>query len=177
MSELPNTGFNKGLVDPFLPLDVRELLLNVVLRWASVDGAVSRLFASSHALDDVAHADAISALPTSTKIRQIYCIIKPLNKPVGAAINKLKRLYEKRSVTRNLIAHAHCAGRMVSDPDRVVFLEYASRGTGGLIAAHVPLSQLREAIRFGEIMRGEVERIDRIIRDANLPLTGAIASD
>ena len=164
-------------LDPLVSDEMRLVFIDVIMRWASVDGAVSQLFASFHGLDDVTHADDISAHPTSAKLLAIKRQAALSNKPLAAGIGKLKKQYERFAPVRNQIAHSHCAGVMRLDPNRAVFLQYASQGTGGLLVNAIHINEFRETIRFGGHLRDEVERIDRIMRAAGLPQTGAIAPE
>lgn len=159
---------------PEITSEMRSVFIDVIMRWASVDGAVSRLFASFHGLDDITHADDISTHPTSAKLLAIKQQAALSNKPLAAGIGKLKKQYERFAPVRNQIAHSHCAGVMRLDPDRAVFLQYASQGSGGLLVNAIHIDQFRETIRFGQHLRDEVERIDGIMRAAGLPLTGPI---
>ena len=170
----PMGPFEPTDLDPVLSDEMRLVFIDVIMRWASVDGAVSRLFASFHGLDDITHADDISAHPTSAKLLAIKRQAALSNKPLAAGIGKLKKQYEHFAGVRNQIAHCHCAGVMRSDPARAVFLQYASQGSGGLLVNAIHLDDFRETIRFGQYLRDEVERIDGIMRAAGAPLTGPI---
>lgn len=167
--------FDPADLDPELSDAMRLVFIDVIMRWASVDGAVSRLFASFHGLDDITHADEISAHPTTAKLLEIKRTAARSNARLAADIGKLKKNYERFAPVRNQIAHCHCAGVMRSDPDRAVFLQYASRGSGGLLVNAIHIDEFRETIRFGQHLRDEVERIDQIMRASGLPLTGPIA--
>ena len=174
MTKKPMGPFDPADLDPVLSDEMRLVFIDVIMRWASVDGTVSRLFASFHGLDDITHADEISAHPTTLKLREIKTTAARSNARLATDIGKLKKKYERFSPVRNPIAHCHCAGVMRSDPDRAVFLQYASQGSGGLLVNAIHIDEFRETIRFGQHLRDEVERIDRIMRAAGLPLTGPI---
>lgn len=166
MQKIVKGAFRPDDLDRTLTPEIRELFLDVVLRWASVDGAVSQLFASIHGLEDISNADAIGGHPTDWKLRQIQMAARPHAPDLAKVIGKLKKQFERYSDVRNTIAHCHCAGRMKSDPERVVFLRYASAGTGGLIVDAIHMGQFQEAIRFGEHLRRTVEQLDTEIRSA-----------
>lgn len=169
--------FDPADLNPEITAEMRSVFIDVIMRWASVDGAVSRLFASFHGLDDITHADDISSYPTTAKLLAIKRQAARSNKPLAAGISKLKKKYERFAPVRNQIAHSHCAGVLRSDPNRAVFLQYASQGSGGLLVNAIHVDEFRETIRFGQHLRDEVERIDRIMRGAALPLTGEIDPD
>jgi hypothetical protein len=177
MSKKMMGQFDQADLNAEISNEMRSVFIDVIMRWASVDGAVSRLFASFHGLDDIAHADEIGAHPTSAKLLQIKKTAARSNPPLAKDIGRLKKGYEKFSGARNQIAHCHCAGVMWSDPDRAVFLQYASQGSGGLLVNAIHIDEFRETIRFGRYLQDEVERIDQIMRAAGLPLTGAIDPD
>lgn len=166
--------FDQADLKSEITTEMRSVFIDVIMRWASVDGAVSRLFASFHGLDDVAHADDIGAHPTSAKLLQIKRTAARSNAQLAADIGRLKKLYERYASVRNQIAHCHCAGVMRSDPARAVFLQYASKGSGGLLVNAIHIDEFRETARFAQYLRDEVERIDDVMRNAGLPLTGAI---
>lgn len=168
MDKIGKGAFRPDDLDRTLTAEIRELFLDVVMRWASVDGAVSQLFASIHGLEDIPSADAIGGRPTDWKLRQIQITTRPHAPDLAKVIGKLKKQFERYSDVRNTIAHCHCAGRLKSDPERAVFLRYASAGTGGLIVDAIHIEQFQEAIRFGEHLRRTVERLDTDIRGATI---------
>lgn len=69
MHKIVKGAFRPDDLDRALTPEIRELLLDVVMRWASVDGAVSQLFASIHGLADIPNADVIGGHPTDWKLR------------------------------------------------------------------------------------------------------------
>ena len=140
-----------------------KAILQVVFRWATLDGAVSRLYVALHGLNDLESADEVSDQPTSVKLRALQLRMRPEAPTLATAFGRLKRQYEKYTPVRNTIAHCHCVGHLASDPDRAVFMRYRRIGDG-LIVDAIHLDQFKEAVRFGAHLTKIVQRIDDGIR-------------
>jgi len=144
----------------------RDAMLDLILRWASLDGAVSQLYAAVFNLDDEERADEISSEKMSVKLRKVELTLRPALPAIATAIGKLKKQADKFGKVRDTIAHFHCSGMLRSKPDYLVFLRYRKHAGGGLIVDAVPVEQITDATRFAEHLRSVVEKMDRIIRES-----------
>lgn len=161
MQILPSGTFDWSDVQP-LSAELERAMLDVVLVWASIDGAVSQLYVAARGLEDVEHADDASDQPSHWKLRQVQLIARPHAPAFAARFGKLKKQYEAHSKVRDTIAHCHCAGRMITEPERAVFLRYRCHDDGLMVDA-ISLTQLKEARRFGTHLKGlALNLVDRL---------------
>lgn len=144
-------------------------MLDLLLRWASLEGAVSQFSAATFDQDDEEHADEITNRKMSMKLREIDLALRPHLPELAAVIGKLKKEAERYGKLRDTIAHCHCAGMLKSKPRYLVFLRYRRHTLGGLSVDHVPLEMFDEAKRFAEHVRSVVERLNDAIRSHKLP--------
>lgn len=147
----------------------REAMLDLVLRWATLDGAVSQFYAALFGLVDEETADEITSERMSVKLRRAEVAMRPVAPELAATLAKLKKQAEKYGKVRDTIAHCHCAGMLKSKPDYLVFLRYRRHVHGGLTVDAVPIEQFVEATRFAEHLRKVVERVDTALRDQGAP--------
>ncbi len=156
--------FDTDDLDRVLTTEARELMLDLVLRWASLDGAVSQLYASLLDRDDETHADEISDMKMSVKLRTIELTLRKGAPALSRTIAKLKKQAERYGKLRDTIAHCHCAGMRKSAPGIIVFLRYRRHASGGLIVDAIPIEHIDEAKRFAEHLRGVVSTLDEAVR-------------
>ncbi len=137
-----------------LPPEHRESMLELVLVWASLDGALGMLVSGVERKPLHQIADELSKANGSTKLNRI---IKGLpddekGKSVKKALRKWKKQYEQHSRPRNRICHAHCAGHLKSDPRYLVFAVFEQEGEGLAVEA-IPLEEIETAKKWGEQLR------------------------
>ena len=151
-------------LQPILTADARDAMLDLVLRWASLDGAVSQLFAAAFGKIDEEHADEVTNEKMSVKLRKIELALRPMLPGLAATISKLKKQAERYGQLRDTIAHCHCAGMLKSKPDYIIFLRYRRHKTGGLIVDAIPIEKVNSATQFAEHLRKTVQKLDSVIR-------------
>ena len=161
--------FDPDDLDRALTLAAREAMLGLILRWASLEGSVSQLFAAAFNLTDERYADRITDDKMSVKLRELQKEFRSSAPELAATLGKLKKQADKYAKVRDTIAHCHCAGMSKSEPDRLIFLRYRSHPHGkGLIVDAMPLETFQEATRFAEHLRGVVDRLADALRTDQL---------
>ncbi|WP_424942376.1 hypothetical protein [Aliiroseovarius crassostreae] len=129
----------------------RDAMLDLVLTWATIDGALSMLLANVRSKSWVDAADEIRKLRGSNKLAQVIRALKDLENGAEAArkLCKIKRRYEKHSKLRDHIAHSRCIGASEVDPNCIVFLTFERVGENRLAMYQVPVEEMREANSWG----------------------------
>ncbi len=132
----------------------REILLDLILAWGSLDGALTMLVSAytGEALHEA--ADRMGKLKGSMKILEIVAILESSELTVDMAkkFKKLKKRYEKHSKPRDRIAHAHCPGYLLSDDQYIVFAVTEREGEEHMAVEAIPLQDMVSAIIFGRML-------------------------
>lgn len=156
--------FDESDLDRSVSQEARDAMLDLILRWASLDGAVSQLYAGVFQKADEDHADEIASIPLTQKLREIQVALRPHIPKLAATLNKLKKQCERYRQARDTVAHCHLAGTLRSRPDCLVFLRYRQHKAGGLMVDAMPLGVIAESTRFAVHLRDVVHRIDAAAR-------------
>ena len=133
----------------------REAMLELILAWGSLDGALGIMLAAVLGVPIAQGAEIVHRLPTSAKFEEIRKYLRSADGGDEAAriVKKHKRTYEKYTIPRNRIAHSHCAGFWRVDSDYIVFATYERVGDGDRLAVDaVPIQEMRRAARWGRAM-------------------------
>lgn len=132
----------------------RDAMLDLVLAWGSLDGALGMMLARTLGIPMVEGAEIIGKMPASARFAEMRRLM--LKAPEGAEVahilKKHKKSYERYSRTRNFIAHSHCAGIWKKDRDYIVFATYEKVGPDGLAIDAVPLDEMKRAMIWGRAM-------------------------
>lgn len=154
---MPNAAINPADIDPNLEQRHRDVMIELILTWASLDNALSILLSHALEISLVEGADLIGKCSGSTKFHNLHKILRKYPKGFDAAkvIKKHKKSYENHSFARNRIAHAHCVGIWTRDRDFVVFapFEKYKPEPDALALDGIPLQEMRRATRWGNAMR------------------------
>lgn len=132
----------------------RDAMLDLILTWGTLDGALL-LMVTSFTVEPLHEvADQIGRSRGSHKFQQIIDMLKSDENTAELAANfkRLKRKYEKYSRVRNRIAHGHCAGYLPSDHNYLVFSICEREGDTNMAVDATPLDEIEEATRFGRTM-------------------------
>ncbi|WP_424941663.1 hypothetical protein [Aliiroseovarius sp. S253] len=129
----------------------RDVLLDLVLTWATIDGALSMLLADVRSMGWADAADEIRKLRGSHKLAQVIKALKNHESGAEAArkLRKIKRRYERFSTLRDHVAHSRCIGCSKEDPSYIVFLTFERVGEDMLAMYRVPVEEMSEAISWG----------------------------
>tara|TARA_R110002124_G_scaffold270245_1_gene438642 strand:- start:605 stop:1165 length:561 start_codon:yes stop_codon:yes gene_type:complete len=150
-----NNELEAGNYTPALKPIHREAMLDLVLVWGTLDGALAMLLA--HLMEVPYHeaADTIGKQSGSGKLAEMIRLIRQLNSAEKATkfLKKHKKLYERHSKPRNKIAHGHCAGYLLADENFVVFALFERTGEDGLTVDAVPIEEMERATKWGEAFK------------------------
>jgi hypothetical protein len=133
----------------------RETMLDLILAWASLDGALGMMLARAIGIPMADGAELLAKVPASARFAEMRrLMLNPPGSPQAATIlKKHKKTYEKYSRVRNLIAHSHCAGIWKKDREFVVFATFEKVGDDNLAIDAVPLQEMKRATVWGYAMR------------------------
>jgi hypothetical protein len=145
--------FDGNQVDEKLPQAARDAMLDCILAWASLDGALSMLWARVSDKPLVDAADAIGRSPATSKLVQMRAIAKEVGAHEAATILKqYKRAYETHVKIRNCIAHSRCAGVWTANPAYCVFMVFERRAGDELGIDLIPIHEMRRSTEWAETM-------------------------
>jgi hypothetical protein len=142
-------------LDPTVPPHCRDAMLDLVLAWAAVDGALSMWFGQVFGLTPsvasilVSRADGGTKLQRMMKVRLAEGKLDEVKK-----IKSIKKSYEDHVKPRNIVAHSKCVGVRKSDPDYVVFMTFETFGVDSLAVDHVPVQQMQRSTKFARELEG-----------------------
>ena len=104
----------------------RDAMLDLVLAWGTLDGALGMLLSTARGLPLDKGAAKFGRSNNPDKLKKLCKWLRELPRGADTA-NKLEKhvsLYEKYSDPRNCIAHSKCVGADGDDPDYIVFLKF-----------------------------------------------------
>ena len=132
----------------------RDAMLDLILAWGSLDGALTMLVAAITGEDLCDAADRIGKLKGSMKLLEIATILEGYESGTDIAKNfrRQKKKYEKHSKSRNRIAHAHCVGFLKSDEQFVVFLCVEREGKDQMAIEAIPVEEMSSATNYGNLL-------------------------
>ena len=136
---------------PLKPLH-REAMLDLVLAWGTLDGALATLLAHVMGLPYHEVADTFGKKNGSGKLAEMIRLIKQSDSSEDAVkfLKEHKGLYERHSKPRNKIAHGHCAGYLLADENFVVFAKFERVGDKNLAIDAVPVEEMERATKWGK---------------------------
>ena len=136
-------------------------MLDLVLAWASLDGALGMLYSQVADIPMHEGADLIAREKNTAVMARILRETKGTSKfeSMKKLIRPNKRKYEKFSTSRNLIAHAKCVGFSKHDNDFVVFATFEKVGNDQLAVDAIPVQEMRRATEWAELFQKELMEI------------------
>lgn len=148
-------GFSRDRIESELSDQHRELMLDLILTWGTLDGVLGIMVAAISGEKMTDAANEYGKIRGTAKFQKILDALKSkgATKEVLKAVNRHKKSYKKFSKPRNTIAHGHCAGFSKDDPDYVIFAKFEAVGADGLAMDAVPLDEMRRALRWGRAFR------------------------
>lgn len=142
-------------VSPDLEQRHRDVMLDLVLTWGSLDTALGMLVSCVRGLPLDQGAEVIGRRPGSAKLAEVCRHLR--NTPGGAdaadIMEKHKRSYEQHARPRNRIAHSRCAGYWTRDPEFIVFATFEKVADDELAVDLIPIQEMQRATRWGRAMR------------------------
>jgi hypothetical protein len=147
-------------IDETLEQRHRDAMLDVVLAWATVDGALGMLLSGVRGLSLYEGAAAVGAMPASAILAEVHRAIRTAQTHadasdqagfdrVASTLKRYKKKYEEFSVVRNRIAHSYCKGIWTVDRNFVVFMIFKQHGSSDLAAECISIENMELATKFG----------------------------
>ena len=132
----------------------KDAMLDLVLAWGSLDGALTMLVAAFTGEELHAAADRIGKLKGELKLLEISKILENYDEATEIAKNfrRQKKQYEKFAKPRNRIAHAHCVGFLLSDDQFVVFACTECVGEDKMAIEAIPIEAMLAATKYGQTL-------------------------
>ena len=152
----------------FEPIDIakieqnhRDIMLDLILAWGTLDGAIGILAANFHNMTLTEYAEKHGKTNCSKKLQQIYKIVRENTNGnnIASRVKKIKEIYEKHSKCRNFVAHSHCKGVWTKDPDYIVFQTFEKTEGDCLAINLVPLEEMQRATKWGKDLTDWVHKI------------------
>jgi hypothetical protein len=123
------TAILNGDLEPVLPPDVREVMLDLILAFANLDGSTAFFSASLNDLDPGEGAKKYRRWPIARKFKEAAKAMRRSERVDEAALlDRISEEYADRSEARNRVAHSRCLGVRRSDPMLIVFVPYEKEG-------------------------------------------------
>jgi uncharacterized protein YicC (UPF0701 family) len=139
----------------------RQPMLDVVMAWATIDGALGMLLAKVLAMRPAEGAELVEGLSTGLKFQEIAAMLRKVEggQYAAAKLRRYKKRYERLSSSRNHIAHSHCPGCLTAEPDFVVFQKFERVGQDELAAYLVPVHEIQRAAKWGRALAQLIYRL------------------
>jgi hypothetical protein len=138
-------------IDLVLEQRHRDAMLDLVLAWGSLDGALGMLLSRLLEKPFDQGAELIGRASSSLRLAAARIILR--NAPEAARIIKRhKNNYERHSRPRNRIAHSHCAGVWTRDREFIVFQVFEKVGENELALDVIPIEVMQRATEWGREM-------------------------
>lgn len=149
MPKLPEISFDT-IEQTLLPRH-RDIMFDLILTWAKIDGAIGAMIASALGLPISDAAFLLEGWSTSARFNELIKTLKHVPGAEDAAkrFRRYKKTYERFSRIRNRIAHAACAGYLREDPEYIVFLVFEKWADGQMTAESIPIDEMQAADRWG----------------------------
>ncbi len=144
----------------FLSADAKESMLEHILAWAYLDGALALWVGAKFDIPADKCAILLGRTDGKGKLRKLQKLYELQgHKDVAAEFRKSGKIYESQVASRNTLAHAGCWGSLRSNPDRIVFAAYEVHALGQLAVEVIPLSIMRESAEWARLYAAQVEKI------------------
>jgi hypothetical protein len=123
------TAVLEGDLEPTLPPAVREVMLDLILAFANLDGSTAFFSATLNGLDPGEGANEYRRWSIAKKFKEAGKALRRVKRLDEAALlGKISQEYADRSEVRNRVAHSRCAGVRRSDPALIIFMPYEPEG-------------------------------------------------
>lgn len=146
----------------FMSADARETMLELILAWAYLDGALALWVAAKFDIPADKCAVLLGRTDGKGKLRKLQKLYDLQgHKDVAAEIRKSGKIYDEQVARRNTLAHAGCWGSLHSNPERIVFAAYEVHRLGQLAIEVIPLSTMKQSSNWARLYAVQVEGILR----------------
>lgn len=143
----------------------RDAMLDLVLAWGELDGALGMLLSAASGIPMADGAEKFGRLPGSKKLQQLFKAVRahPQGADAAKQLRKHKKAYERHSFPRNRIAHSKCIGIKRLDRDLILFAAFEKHGVDELTLDAIPIQVMERATRWGKGMtRVALKIVDQI---------------
>jgi hypothetical protein len=141
-------------IDLVLEQRHRDAMLDLVLAWGSLDGALGVLLSRARGVPLHEGAQQIGKLPNSAKLKKVRKILR--DAPGGADAAHIMKKHEKNcewhSRPRNRIAHSRCGGVWTRDREFIVFQAFERVGDDELALYGIPIEVMQRATEWAREM-------------------------
>lgn len=123
MSNATLATFDMSDLDRTLTDADKLVMAETILAWADLDTGISRLTFLMFGMESDAGSILLGNMDLKTKVERMKMLYEHYGNATGK--NSMVRLIaamKEFSFSRNSIAHRKCIGRLISDPDRLVFM-------------------------------------------------------
>ncbi len=152
---MPNApAIDPGEIKPDLERRHRDVMLDLVLTWGELDGALGMFLSRVLEVSLYEGAELIGRMCGSAKLAEVVKIIRAAPNGTDAArkLKRHKKNYERYSVPRNRIAHSKYVGIWTHDRDFIVFAVFEKVDDNLLAVEAIPVQEMQRAIRWGKAM-------------------------
>ncbi len=141
-------------IEPDLERRHRDVMLDLILAWGELDGALGMFLSRVLGVSFVQGAELIGRVSGSAKLAEVVKIIRDVPNGADAARNlrKHKKNYERYSIPRNRIAHSKCVGIWTRNKDFIVFAVFEKVDDNLLALDAIPIQEMQRATRWGKAM-------------------------
>ncbi len=146
----------------------KDAMLELILAWGTLDGALTILVAAFMGEELHIAAKRLSKVKGTAKLLEIARILETNEQGVEFAnkFKKQKKHYEKFSKPRNRIAHAHCVGYLLSDDKYLVFAVAEPEGIDQMAIEAISVESITAAAEYGRTLTAFASRTAEKIRIA-----------
>jgi hypothetical protein len=147
-------AFNPKDIDPHLTRRHRDLMLDLILAWGSLDGGLRILLSRVLNLDMLTGADLIERMPATAVLVEVRKALRVAGAtPAGLrVIKRHEKSYRTHARARNRIAHSRCAGVWTEDRNYLVFAAFERVEDDKLAVDLTPMEEMERATRWGKAM-------------------------
>ena len=138
-------------INPELPPSLRNVMLDLVLAWAELDGAISMMSSAIFGLNPTTGSLLMGKMRVSEKLERVVKLHKAFSQSDGAnTVKRIKTDYERLARARNLIAHSKCVGVLQSDSTSLMFATFEAPKHGELALYRLTLGEMNAGIAYAK---------------------------
>ena len=141
-------------IEPGLEPQHRDAMLDLILAWGELDGALGMFLSRVLGVSLVEGAELIGRESGSAKLAKAVQILRQAPNAEGATrfLRKHKKMYERFSKPRNRIAHSNCIGVWARDRNFIAFAVFEKVDDNSLALEAIPVQEMQRATRWGKAM-------------------------
>ncbi|WP_379538948.1 hypothetical protein [Novosphingobium tardum] len=138
-------------------------MLDLILAWAHLDGALSMLVAIKFGLEPTKAALLLGRANGSDKLKHLQTVFKFEGDEKSAAqMKSLRKAYDNNVAPRNLVAHASCRGYLSSDPQMIVFAKFEAVDHDQMAIYLQPIGVMQQSTTWANKCAGVIETLTNL---------------